>query len=186
MGFRLQRTPTRQQGPGSQRQPSPALPDIERRAGCENGLRCFPEQRRGGADVGSPRSFSCPFADCSAQELGWCLLGAGPRCCVAELGSGRIAWALAQKVFAGPVLLPREGEHVGSWFQAPESPSQAAEPREPVAAQPRLPNGVRRPGWENGLRCFPEQRRGGPCVCCPRSFSCPFADCSLQELVWCR
>ena len=150
VAFRLRRTPTKQQGPGSQRQPSPALPNGERPAGCEKGLRCFPEQSRGGAGVCSPRSFSCPFADCRAQELGWCLLGAGPRCCVAEFGSGRIAWALAQKVFAGPILLPREGEHVGSWFQAPESPSQAAEPREPVAAQPRCAR-QRAAGWVRKL-----------------------------------
>ena len=51
VGFRLRRTPTKQQGPGSQRQPSPALPDGERPAGCENGLRCFTEQRWGGAGV---------------------------------------------------------------------------------------------------------------------------------------
>ena len=146
VGFRLRRPPAKQQGSGSQRQPSPALPDCERGAGCENGLHCLPEQSRGGAGVCSPRSFSCPFADCRAQELGWCLLGAGPRCCVAEFGSGRIAWALAQKVFAGQILLPREGEHVGRWFQAPESPSQAAEPREPEAAQPRFAR-HRAAGW---------------------------------------
>ena len=72
VAFRLRRTPTKQQGPGSQRQPSPALPNGERPAGCEKGLRCFPEQSRGGAGVCSPRSFSCPFADCSTKELVWC------------------------------------------------------------------------------------------------------------------
>ena len=41
VGFRLRRTPTNQQGPGSQRQPSPALPDVQWRAGCLNGLRAF-------------------------------------------------------------------------------------------------------------------------------------------------
>ena len=51
VGFRLRRTPAYQQGPGSQRQPSPALPEVQRRPRCENGLRCFPEQRHGGADV---------------------------------------------------------------------------------------------------------------------------------------
>ena len=47
VGFRLRRPPAKQQGSGRQGQPSPALPDGERRALCENGLHCFPEQRRG-------------------------------------------------------------------------------------------------------------------------------------------
>ena len=41
VGFRLGRPPAMQQGPGSQRQPSPALPDVQWRAGCLNGLRAF-------------------------------------------------------------------------------------------------------------------------------------------------
>ena len=47
VGFRLPRPPAKQQGPGSQRQPSPAFHDGEQRAVCKNGLHCFPEQRRG-------------------------------------------------------------------------------------------------------------------------------------------
>ena len=112
VAFRLRRTPTKQQGPGSQRQPSPALPNGERPAGCEKGLRCFPEQSRGGAGVCSPRSFSCPFADCRAQELGWCRWGDGSSWCAVQLDSGGIAGAWAQNAFTRPILLPREGEHV--------------------------------------------------------------------------
>ena len=41
VGFRLGRPPGKQQGPGSQRLPSPALPDVQWRAGCLNGLRAF-------------------------------------------------------------------------------------------------------------------------------------------------
>ena len=146
VGFRLRRAPAKQQSPGSQWQNSPTLPNGVRRPGWENGLRCFPEQRRGGADVGSPRSFSCPFADCRTQELGWCLLGAGPRCCALQLDSGGIAGAWAQKVFARPILLPQEGEHVGSGIQAPKTPCKAAGLREPGAAQPRFA-GLRVGGW---------------------------------------
>ena len=47
VGFRRPSPPATQQVPGSQRQPGPALPDGERRALCENGLHCFPDQRRG-------------------------------------------------------------------------------------------------------------------------------------------
>ena len=47
VGFRRPSPPATQQVPGSQRQPGPALPDGERRALCENGLHCFPDQRLG-------------------------------------------------------------------------------------------------------------------------------------------
>ena len=146
VGFRLRRPAAKQQGSGSQGQPSPALPDCERGAGCENGFRSVPEFCPVGAGVYSPMSVSCPLSDCSPQELGWCHWGDGASGCLAQLGSGGIAGAWAQKVFARPILLPREGEHVGRWFQAPESPSQAAEPREPVAAQPRFAR-HRAAGW---------------------------------------
>ena len=61
VGFRLRRPPAKQQGPGSQRQPSPALPEIQRRARSENSLRCFPQQRRGGAGVVPRGMFPVPL-----------------------------------------------------------------------------------------------------------------------------
>ena len=39
-------------------------------------------------------------------------------------GSGGMAAAWAQKAFARPILLPRQGEPVGSGFRAPETPSK--------------------------------------------------------------
>ena len=62
----------------------------------------------------------------------------GPRCCAAQLGSGGINGAWAKKAFAGPVLLPHEGENFEGGFQALETPSKASGPREPEAAQPRF------------------------------------------------
>ena len=53
-------------------------------------------------------------------------------------GSGGMAGAWAQKAFARPILLPQQGEPLGSGFQWPETPSKAAGPREPGAAQPRF------------------------------------------------
>ena len=53
-------------------------------------------------------------------------------------GSGGMDGAWAQKTFARPILLPKEGEPVGSGFRALETPSKAAVPREPGAAQPRI------------------------------------------------
>ena len=58
VGFGYRRPPAKQQGPGSQGQPRPALPSGERRAGGENGLCCFHEPRRIGAVVGCPRRLS--------------------------------------------------------------------------------------------------------------------------------
>ena len=103
-----------------------------------------------------------------------------------QFASGVIAVVRAEKVFERLILSPQEGEHIGSGFQAPENPDKAAGPREPEAAQPRF---ARRPVAgcvPKQLACFPVQRRGGAVVCSPRSFSCPFADCSTQELSWCR
>ena len=51
VGFRLRTPPAKQQGPGSQGQPRPAVPSGEQRARGENGLRCFPEPRRVGVVV---------------------------------------------------------------------------------------------------------------------------------------
>ena len=69
-----------------------------------------------------------------------------PRYCAAQLGSGGIAGAWAQNAFTRPILLPQEGEHIGSGFQAPENPNKSAGPREPEAAQPRFAQ-RRAAGW---------------------------------------
>ena len=58
VGFGRRRPPAKHQGPGSQGQPRPTLPFGERRAGGENGLRCFPEPRSVGVVVGCPRRLS--------------------------------------------------------------------------------------------------------------------------------
>ena len=63
-----------------------------------------------------------------------------------------VVWA--QKAFACPILLPHEGEPVGSVIRVPETPSKAAGPREPGQPSPVSPYGVRGALGENGLRCF--------------------------------
>ena len=82
-----------------------------------------------------------------------------------------MAGAWAQKAFARPILLPHEGEPVGSGFRAPETPSKAAGPREPGQPSPGSPYGVAWAGGENGLRCSLDPRRVGAVVCCPRRVS---------------
>ena len=137
VGFGRRRPPANQQGPGCQRQPSPALPEVQRRPRCENGLHCFPEQWRGAADVAPRGAFPVPLQTAVPRTSVGAVGEPGPRCCAAHLGSGGIDGAWAKKAFACPVLLPQEGEHFGGGFQAPETPSKAAGPRAPGAAPPR-------------------------------------------------
>ena len=87
-----------------------------------------------------------------------------------------MAAAWAQKAFARTILLPREGEHIGSGFRASETPSKAAGTREPGQPRPALPSVEQRAGGENGLRCFPEPRRIGVVVGCQRRLSL----CTMQ------
>ena len=53
-------------------------------------------------------------------------------------GSLWVAGACANKAFSCQISLLPEGERVWSWFQAAETSSQAAVPREPEAAQTLL------------------------------------------------
>ena len=135
VGFGGRRPPAKQQDPGSQGQPRPALPSGEQRAGGEIGLLCFPEPRCVGAVVGCPRRLSL----CRMQPLE-ARFGSSVRPGLAlsgRAGSGCMAAAWAQKAFARPIMLPRQGEPVGSGFQAPDTPSKAGGSREPGAAPPR-------------------------------------------------
>ena len=134
----------------------------------------------------SPMSVSCPLSDCSPQELGWCHWGDGASGCLAQLGSGGIAGAWAQKVFARPILYPAEEDTLGVGFRLRSSPAKPQGPGGQSQPSPALPDMEWQAGCQNGLRCFPEQRRGGACVCCPRSVSCLFAECSAQDLGGCR
>ena len=136
VGLGRQRPPAKQQGPGSQGQPSFASPYGERRAGGEKGLRCFPELRRVGAVVCCQGEF--PFAGCSSQKL---VLGHqcdGTSALSGRAGSGGMAGAWAQKAFTRPILLPQDGEPLGSGFRAQDTTSKAVGPREPRAAPPRF------------------------------------------------
>ena len=178
VAFRLRRTPTKQQGPGSQRQPSPALPYGERRAGGENGLRCFPE--RGGLGLWFSARGEFPFAECSCQKL---LLGRrcdGASALCGRGCSGSMDGAMAQKAFRSPILLPHEGGTVCSGFRAPETPSKAAGPHEPGKPNPALPYGERRPGAEMAYVFF--WIRGAFGLWFDARGEFPFAECSSQKL----
>ena len=110
--FGLRRPPGKQQGPGSQRLPSPALPDLHWRAGCQNGLRAFLSIGAVGLVCAARRAFQVPLQTAAPRSSVGAVGETGPRCCAVQLVSGGIAGAWAQNAFPGPILLPREGEHV--------------------------------------------------------------------------
>ena len=168
-GFRAPETPSKAAGPREPGQPSPGSPYGVGGAGGENGLRCFLDPRRVGAVVCCPRRVSL----CRMQLPEDCFGPSVRRVLSAERPSWLRGhgWGLGAEGFARPILLPHEGEPVGSGFRAPETPSKAAGPREPGQPRPGSPYGEQRAGGENGLRCFLDPRRVGAVVCCPRRVS---------------
>ena len=130
------RHPAKQQGPGSQGQLSPALPYGERGAGGKNGLRCSLDPRRIGAVVCCRRSVSlCRMQFPEARFGPSVQRGLGAERPSWLKGHG---WGWAQKAFARPILFPHQGVPMGSVIRVPETPSKAAGPRDPGAAQPRI------------------------------------------------
>ena len=79
-----------------------------------------------------------PFAECSSRELVMCRGCDGGSALSGRAGSGGMAGTWAQKAFARPILFPHEGVPMGSVIRVPETPSKAAGPRDPGAAQPRI------------------------------------------------
>ena len=77
----------------------------------------------------------CPFAECSSQNLPLGRRCEGASVLSGRAGSGCMAVVWVQKAFARPILHPHEGEPVGSVIRVPETPSKAAGPRDPGAAQ---------------------------------------------------
>ena len=62
-----------------------------------------------------------PFAECSCQKLVLSRRCHGASVLSVRAGSGGTAGAWAQKAFARPILLPRQGEPLGNGFRAPET-----------------------------------------------------------------
>ena len=127
-------TPSKAAGPREPGAALPALPYGERGAGGKNGLRCSLDPRRIGAVVCCRRSVSlCRMQFPEARFGPSVQRGLGAERPSWLKGHG---WGWAQKAFARPILLPHEGEPVGSGFRAPETPSKAAGPREPGSPGP--------------------------------------------------
>ena len=186
MGFRLRRLPAKQQPQGPRGSPATLCQTATGGVGCENGLRSFPEFWPLGVGVCSPMSVSCPFADCSPQELGWCRWGDGASVLSGTAWLGWHCWGLGAEGLRTPNPVSCEGGHAGSGFQAPEIPSKAAGARGPEAAQPRFArHGAA--GWmpKRLALLSSAKARWGWC-CSTRNVSCPFADCSTKKLGWCH
>ena len=178
VGFRLRRPPAKQQGSGSQRQPSPALPDCERGAGCENGLRSFPEFWPVGAGVCSPMSVPLP------------LQTAAPRSSVGAIGETglRAVWpSLARVALLGPGR--RRSSHAQSCFPTKENPWGVGfgHPRPPAKQQG--PGSLGSPApvrlMESGLpgvktACVAFSIRGALGLWFAARVEFPFAECSCQ------
>ena len=122
-----------------------------------------------------------PFAECSCQKL---VLGRrcdGAFALSGQADSGGMAAAWAQKALPRPIVLPRQGEPVGSGFRASETPSKAAGPREP--GQPRLAfsSVEQRAGAKTACVAFLSRGAMGLLFAAGGDF--PFAECSCQKLV---
>ena len=65
-----------------------------------------------------------PFAECSCQKLVLGRRSYGASALSGLAGSGGTAGAWAQKAFARPILLPHQGEPLGSGFRWPETPAK--------------------------------------------------------------
>ena len=99
---------------------------------------CVDFLRRGRLRLWCAAQGEFPFAECSSQKL---VLGRrceGASVLSGRAGSGCMAVVWVQKAFARPILHPHEGEPVGSVIRVLETPSKAAGPRDPEAAQPRI------------------------------------------------
>ena len=133
-GFRAPETPSKAAGPREAGQRSLGSLYGERGPGGENGLRCFLDPRRVGAVGCCPRRVSLCRMQLPEVRL-WQSIrrSLGAECRSRLRGHG---WGLGAEGFARPILLPHEGEPVGSGFQAPETPSKAAGPREPGQPSP--------------------------------------------------
>ena len=135
-GFAPSETPSKAAGPREPGAGYPALRYGERGAGGENGLCCFLDLRR--VESGFAARGEFPFAECSCQKLVWGCRCDGASALSGRAGSGGMAGAWAQKDFARPILLPHQGEPLGSGFRWSETPGKAVGPREPRAAPPRF------------------------------------------------
>ena len=113
----------------------------------------------------------CPFAECSSQNLALGRHCEGASALSGQAGSGGMAGAGRRSPSRTQSYFPTNENPWGLCFPRRRPPAKQQGPGIQVQPSPALPYGERRAGGENGLRCFPEPRRLGLLVCCPRRVS---------------
>ena len=134
MGFGHPRPPAKHQGPGSRGSPAPVRPMVCGVPEAKTACVAFWIRRALGLWFAARGVF--PFAECSCQKLvlgRWCDWTSA--LCRRD-GSRGMAGNCAHEAIVPLILLPNEGEPVGSECLPPETPSKAAGSREPGSAQP--------------------------------------------------
>ena len=121
---------------GAKGSPSPLCPLESRGPGAKTACVAFLSRGALGLLFAARGDF--PFAECSCQKLVLGRRSYGASALSGRAGSGDMAGAWAQKAFAHAILLPQQGEPLGSGFQWPETPSKEVGPREPRAAPHRF------------------------------------------------
>ena len=169
MGFGCQRPQQSSSAQGTRGSPAPLCALESGGPGAKNACLAVLSQGALGLLIAARGDFS--FAECSRQKL---VLGRrfhGASALSGRAGSGSKAAAWAQKAFACPILLPHQGENMGSGFRGPETTSKAAGPREPGAAQPRFSLWRVEGRGQKQLALLCELRCVGAVDCCRKRLS---------------
>ena len=93
-------------------------------------------------------------------------------------------WGLGAEGFARPILLPHEGEPVGSGFRARRPPAKQQGPRSQGSPAPVRPMESGGPGAKTTCVAFSIRGAWGLWFAARGEF--PFAECSCQKIVWGR
>ena len=120
--------------PGARGSPARLCP--RERGGPGAKMACVAFLSRGALGLFFAARGDFPFAECSCQKLVLGLRCVGPSALSCRAASRGLAAAWAQKAFARPILIPHEGEPLGSGFRGPGTPNKTAGPRETGAARP--------------------------------------------------
>ena len=96
VGFRLQRPTAKQQGQGARGSPSPLFPTSSGSLGAKTACVAFLRKGAVGLVLLREECF-LPFADCRAQELGWCLWRVGGSARIGPASLGLYCWGMGEE-----------------------------------------------------------------------------------------
>ena len=181
-GVRARGPPAKQQGPGSLGTPAPVRSMESGGLGAKKACVAFLIRGALGLWFAARGEFS--FAECSCQKIVWGRRCDGDSALSSRAGSGGMAGAWAQKAFARPILLPHEGEPVGSGFRAPETLAKQQGPGSRGSPAPVRPMEWRGPGAKTACVAFWIRGALGLWFAARGEF--PFAECSCQKFVYGR